>query len=108
MKHEQIKGRVYISGQISGLKPLVYKGRFRKAFNELAIHYGVHPADIINPANIGDLFPSFDHDDYMAIDLSLLSRCENIYMLKGWENSEGAKIEKDFAEKNNIAIFYEK
>ena len=37
MKHEQIKGRVYISGQISGLKPLVYKGRFRKAVNELAI-----------------------------------------------------------------------
>lgn len=108
MKHEQIKGRVYISGQISGLKPLVYKGRFRKAFNELAIHYGVHPADIINPANIGDLFPSFGHDDYMAIDLALLGRCDNIYMLKGWENSEGAKIEKDFAEKNNIAIFYEK
>lgn len=36
--------------------------------------------------------------------LEMLKRCDFIYLLPGWETSEGAKAELDYANKNNIPI----
>ncbi len=40
-------------------------------------------------------------------DLEILKRCDAIYMLKGWEGSEGAKGELSLAENINIPVYYE-
>lgn len=44
--------------------------------------------------------------DYMDGDTVILTFCSGIYMLEGWEQSKGAKEEKEYAELLEIPIFY--
>jgi len=46
------------------------------------------------------------YDDYIVGDCEILKRCNYILMLDNWEDSKGAKVEKEFAEKYNIKIYY--
>lgn len=48
-----------------------------------------------------------DFEQWIEADLEMLKRCDTIYMLKGWKQSRGAKIEHKFAKDNNIEIWYE-
>lgn len=43
----------------------------------------------------------------IALDICILSRCDAIYMLKGWKSSRGANIEHAYAETQGIIIWYE-
>ena len=47
------------------------------------------------------------YEEYMKIDMSLLSICDTIYMLKGWENSRGANREYGYALGKRMTILYE-
>lgn len=44
---------------------------------------------------------------YIDGDLEILSRCDGIFMLTGWESSEGAKGELDLAKRLGLKIEYE-
>ena len=39
-------------------------------------------------------------------DLVMLERCDCIVMIPGWERSEGARAEKEFAEDAKIPVFH--
>lgn len=39
--------------------------------------------------------------------LEILSRCDAIYMLRGWENSEGSRQELELAEELGLKVIYE-
>ena len=43
----------------------------------------------------------------MAKDIINLIDCEGIYMLQGWEDSQGARIEHAVAKELGKAVFYE-
>lgn len=45
---------------------------------------------------------------FLPGDLEILSRCDAIYMLKGWRDSEGATGELDLAQKLGLDIYYER
>jgi len=45
------------------------------------------------------------YEDYLKGDLEMLSRCDYICMVPGWEDSPGARVEYDFAKKAGIPIF---
>jgi hypothetical protein len=45
------------------------------------------------------------YEDYIAGDLEILARCDAMVLLDGWQESVGAKIEKEFAEKVKIPIY---
>jgi hypothetical protein len=45
----------------------------------------------------------FTWDDYMALDLELLLRCDSLLFLG---HSKGADIELEYAMQNGIAVFY--
>lgn len=45
---------------------------------------------------------------YIKEDIEIVSKCDIIYMLNGWEESPGANIEYWTAKKFNLKIFYEK
>ena len=95
--------KIYISGQMTGLTEHRIKHHFGEAEKYLR-QEGFVP---VNPAVLQGV-PGLEHDEYMAIDLTMLSLCDAIYMLRGWEESNGAKIELAQAIKDGKKIILEK
>ena len=82
--------RIYISGPITGT--MDYIPRFEAAKKRLKKRFPL--AEIINPAEVCRSLPeSFSHADYMDICLTLLNKCEKLYLMSGWERSEGCREE---------------
>lgn len=44
---------------------------------------------------------------YLLQDIAVLAQCDGIYLLKGWQDSPGAKAEMAFAEALALEMFYE-
>ena len=85
------RGRVYISGPITGVD---FGNRFAfmgaRAVLELCGYEAVDPSEV-------HLDDEASWSDYMRADLKLLLDCNFIYMLEGWENSKGARLERELA-----------
>lgn len=91
------KKKIYISGAITG-NP-AYKMQFLAKYRELEPSYTVLSPLFINA--------ELSWKDFMHIDLAMIKVCDAIYMLKGWEESRGAKIEHCFAQMLGLEIIYE-
>jgi len=48
-----------------------------------------------------------DEDVFLEGGLEILSRCDAIYMLNGWQDSEGATKEFDLADELGLNIYFE-
>lgn len=46
------------------------------------------------------------YDDYLVGDCEIVRRCDGVFMLYNWEESNGASIERQIALENNIPVFY--
>lgn len=91
--------KIYVSGKVTGTRD--YMERFAKAEENL-IKDGWQ---VINPTKMALVLPkSTTYKQYMDIDLVLLGMCDAIYMLDGWEKSEGAKLEHRYAETMGLVI----
>lgn len=95
--HERHKPgrRVYIAGAISG-SPL-----FRIRFGCAAFILTVQGFTPVNPASIDfgpDETENATWEDYMRACLPMLATCDYIYLLPGWEDSRGARLEKQVAD----------
>lgn len=94
--------RVYISGAITGTSD--YLERFQKAENYL-VSKGF---TVVNPARVNKEMPSdTTWKEYMVMSFCMLSLCDAIYMLNGWENSRGATIEHNYAVAYGIPVMEE-
>jgi hypothetical protein len=93
---------IYISGKITGTSD--YIERFAEAEKRLK----KCGEEVINPAKTcATLPPSLSWQDYMAVAITLLERCDTIYMMAGWEDSKGAVLEHEKAEELGKLIIYE-
>lgn len=54
-----------------------------------------------------DCYSNLPSQTYLDGDLEILKRCDALFMLKGWEESEGAKQEFELARKLGKEIYYE-
>jgi len=82
----------YISGPMTGIEGFNFP-----AFNAMAVVLRLRGEKVFNPA-CHPLDAGFDYADFLKLDIQALLLCDKIYMLKGWENSKGATLEKSIAE----------
>lgn len=90
--------KVYLSGKITG------DSNYRQKFNaktEDLLSYGYV---VFNPAVLPD---GFEYEDYMDLDLLILSRCDAIFLLRDWKSSLGAKRELEEAKRLGLQILTE-
>lgn len=80
--------KVYIAGKISGNPD--YVSQFKSA-EKLIADKGFIP---VNPVQT----VVKTYKEYIMDGLLLLSNCDYIYLIDGWETSLGANLEKVFAE----------
>lgn len=96
--------KFYISGPMTNDPH--YELKFIKAEKELrAIGYAV-----VNPVNLTELLPEDEtvNPEYLAVDKVLIEIvCDGIYMLDGWENSNGARLEYGWAKEANKEILFQ-
>lgn len=94
--------KVYLSGPITGTDD--YMERFAKAEQELTEQGYV----VVNPAKVNAQLPvSTMWEEYMLMSMTMLDMCDTIYMLGGWQNSRGAKLELSYATSRNFDVWHE-
>lgn len=95
--------KVYISGPISDVS--AYDSMV--AFNEAESKLVAAGCQVVNPRNTSHW--GFTWNTYMKIaqDILYSGEIDAIVLLKGWERSKGATIEKTWAEANGIQIVRE-
>lgn len=100
------KIKTYLSGPMTGIPRKVYLQKFDRAAKAIN---SCNNLKAVNPARgIGVwIYYILGRKIALLYDLWLLSHCDRIYMLFDWEESKGAKLEKAFAEANNIEIKYQ-
>ena len=95
------KGRIYVAGPMTG-----YEDHNFPAFNDAADALRTAGHEVINPADHG-LVPGAEWADYLRADIALLSTCESVYLLRGWEKSKGAQLEVAIATSLGMPIIWQ-
>lgn len=86
--------KIYISGPITGIDN--YMERFEEVEKEMMAAGYI----VINPAKVNKQLPPPPHtsyEQYMKMSLVMLSDADEIYMMRGWERSKGARLEYEYA-----------
>ena len=93
--------KIYISGKITD------NANYKAQFSSVEKHLQDLGYSVINPARL-ELPDGATWADYMRHDIKLLCDCDAIYMLHGWRESAGAKIEHKLARDLGMKIIYER
>lgn len=92
---------VYIAGKMAGCED-TYQQTFAEVAERLENEKDYF---VLNPA----ILPrGMDGKNYMPICLRLIDCCDAIYMIDGWQDSKGARLEKAYAEYQGKGIMYER
>lgn len=95
---------IYISGRITGNKN--WKKQFQQAEDYL-LKLGF--VEIINPLKLeSQVTIKKTYVNYMRNDIKHLINCDDIYMLRGWWRSKGARLERHIAKVLGLGIVYQK
>lgn len=100
--HNKTKPTIYISGGITGRPPTEYRAHFDGA----AANMEARGYEVINPLYNG-LPEEASWHAHMRADIRLLTYCQEIYILRGWEKSTGASAEHALAKALGMVINYE-
>lgn len=94
--------KIYVSGQITGIPIETAKRTFAEAAQTLARQGW----EVVNPFDNG-LPVEAPYEEHLAADLQLLLGCKALFALRGWQQSNGARIEVAFAKRLGIKVIYE-
>lgn len=100
--------RIYISGPISGREREEYMRQFSKAEEYLRGHglQTVNPTRLL-PCRWLWVYRLMGYRLTLLYDLFFLMRCQGVYMLDGWQQSRGARIERYVADTLGMAVIDE-
>ncbi|HCB1653315.1 TPA: DUF4406 domain-containing protein [Citrobacter farmeri] len=91
--------KIYIAGPMTG-----YKDFNRPAFKAFAIKLSLDGNIVLNPAVLPD---GLKDREYMDICCAMLRCSDAIFMLRGWQQSDGARAEYLLAKKIGLEIITE-
>lgn len=93
--------RIYIAGKITSLIREEFLENFSRAEMEIRAsgHIPINPSRL----HVYDL----PYEDYIKIDRILLRSCDEIYMLRNWKGSPGARDELKWAQNVGMKVWYE-
>ena len=94
--------KIYVSGRITGLPIELAKRTFAEAVRNL----NSQGWEVVNPFDNG-LPVEASYEEHLAADLQLLLGCKALFALRGWQQSNGARIEVAFAKRLGIKVIYE-
>ena len=95
---------IYISGKISNRPKEEYMKQFADAEKKLT----EQGYTVINPAKVNAEMPeSTSYQVYMNMSKTMLEASDIIYMLKGWNLSNGANTELQWALDRGMMIMFE-
>lgn len=94
--------RIYISGPITKDPDFFLKFREKQKMLEESGYR------TCNPAYLAFSMPKALHSEYMHVCYAMLDNCDAIYMMDGWNESDGARQERERASKRGMPIVYEK
>jgi len=101
--------KIYISGKITGDPN--YRDKFNRADIELTKNNDCWTYNPIFLAEYLEYLTGSTEDlkysDYLKYDLEFLLKCDAIFMLADWKESEGAKLKHKIAEMIGLEILYQ-
>lgn len=89
-------GRVYLSGPMTG-----YPDDNRPAFRAVAARWRALGYEVLNPAETA---PELRRQTYLRLDLLMALAADELVLLSGWEQSNGARLEVAVAQALGIPI----
>ena len=92
--------RIYIAGPMTGLPEWNYP-----AFNAQALELRKRGYHVENPAEHG-IVEHAEWVDYLRYDIGRLAACESIFLLPGWEKSNGARLEVSIAKALSMTFIH--
>ncbi len=92
--------KIYISGKITG--DANYMAKFAKAEKYLKKQGYI----VYNPAKEWE-DEDYSYDKILSFCIDILRKCDAIYLLSNWQDSNGAKAEKAFAEAIGLEVMYQ-
>lgn len=99
-KHNQMEKpqKIYISGGITNNPD--YKRQFTRKYKELEKKGYI----VLTPLFIN---AQLRWEEYMHIDYAMIDICDAIYMMDGWKDSQGARLEHIHAMDIGLEVIYE-
>ena len=102
--------KVYISGAITNDPD--YMEHFAAAELELMKmgHTAVNPAkysSVIMNGYLENVGMEFDHEEWLITVMVLLRKCDAIYLISGWDRSQGALQEYQAAKKLGLKVLFQ-
>ena len=90
---------VFISGKMTGEQNMN-----RKVFEKAEALLRKRGYVVLSPAWLPD---GMEYDQYIRICNAMINECDAVYMLRGWENSNGARLEYMYANERGKAVWFE-
>jgi len=100
--HEGGQPKIYISGPMTGLPNFNYEA-FHAAERQLVLE----GYKVTNPARNFNGDTTLPREMYMRKDIEQVLEVDMLYMLKGWYNSAGARLERLIAQETGLSIKYQ-